>query len=625
MLKQGETKVALINPPLGNIMQPYIGLASLQGHLRRHGVRNTKIWDVSQTIVSRFMTPAHVEHTLQNIEQLLARLEHEGLNNRENATRYENAVLGRTAGRLALAGIEDALRVLRSSLHFYDAARYHEAMLEVDRVFMALSGLYYPQHIDRRTYTSSTVRDLDAEGELKRFITDPKGCLFHPEFERDIAPAIINSEPDVMGLGISYESQFIPALVLATICRHALPELHIVIGGGFLSDRRQMLNSAPWLFDIVDSIILNEGETPLLALIRRLESRDSLDDVPNLLRRIDGEIAASPTRTLEDLTHLGPPDYDGYEIRDYLSPSWDILYDPTRGCYWNRCNFCAISTATKGSHRQREATTVVDHLERLCETHESRVVTFSVDAIPVPLMREIAKEIIRRSVDISWTSEFILDKRLNKETIDLFAESGCMLLMFGLESASPRITRLMKKGTTPERSARIIRDTSESGIGVLVHLMLGYPTETHDEFESTMRYIEELSQYIDLYEVSGFLLNENAAIQSQLSSLGITNVERRKRAFDTGSFIPFAIEGENDTSTRDERVRHARRRLNRTLALESSPYLTDDGPHIHLYLRHTGTRPRDWRRPCFSSQLVADQAQNAQRERSRENQRRNRS
>jgi hypothetical protein len=590
--------IGLINPPIGNVMQPFIALACLQAHLRQHGYGQVKIWDVSQTIVARFVTSDHLRATLARLERLIDELEPRASRGRGDAARYEEAVAARAAARIALPNIDEAAALLRDPVRFYDSAAHSEAMAHVDRVFAAQSGLHYPQHIDRLTYSCDPASPLDDEPALRRFVQDPNRCLFHAEYQDRIVREIVESKPELLGFSVTFDGQFLPAILLAGILRPLLPSTHFVFGGGFVSARIQSIQTAPWLFEVIDSVVVNEGESALLSLVQRLEAGAPLDSVPNRLFLRDAEVARSAVTVREDMSKLIAPDYSGYDIGQYLVPQWDVLYDPTRGCYWNKCNFCAISMATKGQDRMRDPVSIVDDMQSLCEKHDTRIISFSVDAIPVPLMRAVAEEILRRKFDVSWSSEFILDKRLDLETIELFAASGCNLLLFGLESASPRILRLMKKGTTPERSARIIRDCSEAGITVLLHVLVGYPTETAAELEETIGFIESLRQFVDLHEVNGFYLNEGASIMNEFARVGIAWAGALEQPFGASSRKPFVLATGQSTDDTPDKVRRTRRRLDRALGLEGNPYLADDNAHMHLYLRKTGLRPREMVSPA---------------------------
>ncbi|HYG60553.1 MAG TPA: radical SAM protein, partial [Symbiobacteriaceae bacterium] len=581
-------RIALINPPLGSVEQPFLALAALQGHLTRHGLTDVTIYDVSQTIVDRFLTGGYMRETLDGLAERIARLEALPALDLPAAMAYGAAVTARAAAEAALTHIDDAVATLRDPVRFYDYAAYRQAMFAVDQAFEAISGRHFPELIARRNYTGSVLQDLDSDAELQAYLAEPGRCLFAAEYARGIVDAIAASRPGLVGLSATFQDQFLPALVLARMLRARLPDAHIVMGGAFLASRRESIGARPWLFDVVDSMVVGEGETALLALVQALERGTGLDAVPNLLRRVDGRVQPSAQQVVEDLDALGLPDYTGYEVGKYLVPAWDVLYDPTRGCHWNRCTFCTVSLSTRGAARQRKAVRIADDMQALCERYGTNVISFSTDAIPVPLMRSVSEEIIRRGLTVGWSSEFTLDKGLDRPTLELFAAAGCLLLLFGFESASDRVVRAMRKGTLVSRTERIIRDCAEVGIAVLLHVMVGFPGETEADLEQTLAFIDANGRWIDTYEINAFHLDPGAPIYHQPEIGGITGIGRLKRAFNGQTQLPYRVAAGIPIEQAAELVPVARQRIERAIGFVGQPYLYQDGAQLHLYLKAFG-------------------------------------
>lgn len=362
------TRIALINPPLGSVEQPFLALAALQGHLKAHGYSEVRIWDVSQRILTRMLSGAYLRKVLDGLEPRIARFEQESQLSGIDILAYEAAIRGRAAALAAIAQIDDAVATLRDAKRFYVIEAYRAAMDAVDQAFEAVSGLSFPEAISRRNYTGSLLQDLDTDDELRAYLTEPERCLFHAEYLRGELQEIVASQPAVVGLSATFQDQFLPALVLARLLKQALPSAFVVMGGAFLASRLAEIRRRPWLFDYVDAMVVGEGETALLELVEALEHGSDLTGVPNLLRRRGATVELSDRQVTEDLSELHLPDYTGYDISLYLAPGWDVLYDPTRGCYWNQCAFCTVSISTRRAARQREAIRIVDDMEAFLGT-----------------------------------------------------------------------------------------------------------------------------------------------------------------------------------------------------------------------------------------------------------------
>jgi hypothetical protein len=589
-------KIRLVNPPLGSITQPFLALGALQAALKSHGHHDVKIVDVSQRIVCRYFDEDYLRALVGQLDDVISCFESQATLGIHGAKHYQAALFGKVAAEAAVPHVAEAMCVLRSPTRFFDLPSYHEAMATVDHVFQALSGLHYPEYITREDYCASVAEDLDCEVEVRSYVGGEGRCMFRRDY-LDIIDELSRDAPDIVGLSATFQNQFLPSLVFAYLLKQRLPNTHIVLGGAFPSARVASICERPWLFDYLDSVIFWEGETALTTLARCLAAGEPLASVPNMAIRVDGSVTPPAHRFREDLRALPPPDYTGFDIGLYFVPGWDVLYDPTRGCYWNKCNFCTVSMSAKGSDRARPAAMVVDHIEQLCDRYKTKVISFAVDAIPVSVMREIAEEIVRRRLDVGWSSEFILDRELDLETIALFADAGCLLLLFGLESASPRVVKQMKKGTLVDRSARIIRDCRKARIGVLLHIMIGFPGETEEDLECTLRFVEELGACVDLCELNAFHLDEGAPIIGEMSALGITSASPTKRLFNIHSIKPYRVAS---GITPDQAValkEEVRERLDTAIGLKGRRHLRDDDAHMHYYLKRTGLRPREMASP----------------------------
>ena len=62
-------------------------------------------------------------------------------------------------------------------------------------------------------------------------------------------------------------------------------------------------------------------------------------------------------------------------------------------------------------------------------------------------------------------------------------------VFFGLESGSNRILRLMGKGVTADDAGRGVEACREHGLKVAGSFIVGYPTETEEEYEATKDFI----------------------------------------------------------------------------------------------------------------------------------------
>lgn len=188
------------------------------------------------------------------------------------------------------------------------------------------------------------------------------------------------------------------------------------------------------------------------------------------------------------------PDFSDLPLNKYLSMSemtnpmhrlwsqgrWNKMV-MAQGCYWHRCAFCDTSLPYIGDYRAPKASTVVDRMERVMAQTGRTGFHFVDEALPPKLLGEVAEEILRRGLTLSFWGNIRFEKAYTADLCDLLAEAGMVAVSGGLEVASDRLLKLMDKGVTIQQTAEACRHLRDAGIMVHTYLMYGFPTETLQE------------------------------------------------------------------------------------------------------------------------------------------------
>ena len=151
------------------------------------------------------------------------------------------------------------------------------------------------------------------------------------------------------------------------------------------------------------------------------------------------------------------------------------------GCYWHRCAFCDTTLDYIGRYRAPEASTVVDHMERIMQQTCRSGFHFVDEALPPKLLGEVADEVLRRGLKISFWGNIRFERAYTAELCQRLAEAGMVAVSGGLEVASDRLLKLMDKGVTVKQAVDACRHLRDAGIMVHTYLMYGFPTETLQE------------------------------------------------------------------------------------------------------------------------------------------------
>jgi hypothetical protein len=162
------------------------------------------------------------------------------------------------------------------------------------------------------------------------------------------------------------------------------------------------------------------------------------------------------------------------------------------GCYWKKCSFCDVSLDYISRYETASAELLVDRIETIVKETGQTGFHFVDEAAPPKALKALAEELIRRKVHISWWGNIRFEKTFTPELAELLAESGCIAMSGGLEVASDRLLKLMKKGVSVEQVAQVTKGFSEAGILVHAYLMYGFPTQTVQDTVDALEYVRQL-------------------------------------------------------------------------------------------------------------------------------------
>ena len=319
--------------------------------------------------------------------------------------------------------------------------------------------------------------------------------------------AIEQHQPTLVLLSVPFPGAVYAAFRIAQCIKQHHPHIHIALGGGFVNTELRELTE-PRVFDYVDFVTLDSGERPLLALLEHLQGqRATARLVRTFVRKPDTGTVQLMNWSEPDVPfeEVGTATWDGLPLNDYLSlldmlnpmhrlwsdGRWNKL-TVAHGCYWKKCSFCDVSLDYISRYETASATLLVDRIEQIVKETGQTGFHFVDEAAPPKALKALAEELIRRKVHISWWGNIRFEKTFTPELAELLAESGCIAMSGGLEVASDRLLKLMKKGVSVEQVAQVTKGFSEAGILVHAYLMYGFPTQTVQDTVDALEYVRQL-------------------------------------------------------------------------------------------------------------------------------------
>jgi radical SAM superfamily enzyme YgiQ (UPF0313 family) len=310
--------------------------------------------------------------------------------------------------------------------------------------------------------------------------------------------------PDIVAITAPFPGNVYGAFHMARTLRAANPNATLILGGGWVNTELRSLRD-PRVFDYFDYVTLDDGERPLLNLLKRL--RDGKTPLVRTYVRKESKVVLETDLTQHDIPQkdTGIPTYDGLPLDQYVSvmemlnPMHRFWSDGrwnkitlAHGCYWKKCSFCDVSLDYIGRYDEPSTDLILRRIKALiAETGETGFHLVD-EAAPPSAMRSLAKRLIAERLSITWWGNIRFEKTFTPELCRQLAESGCVAVSGGLEVASDRLLELMKKGVTVEQVARVTRAFTDAGIMVHAYLMYGFPTETEQDTIDALERVRQL-------------------------------------------------------------------------------------------------------------------------------------
>ncbi|HXT01910.1 MAG TPA: radical SAM protein [Elusimicrobiota bacterium] len=317
----------------------------------------------------------------------------------------------------------------------------------------------------------------------------------HAAFWDRAVTRILESDSPVIGFAV-FLGSLRTTLEVARRLKAAAPDRVIVLGGEyfFLGGKAEELIRHP----SVDAIVTGAADFAFPELVKKLQDSGRLEPCPGAVVKRDGEILSGGERPPQDsLDELPFADYEPFPLALYEDAN-RIPMTASRGCV-RRCAFCSTREFWKGysyMSGERIYAEVAHHAKR----HPGRrhVEFYDITANgSVPSLERFAELVIEKGPTIAWKINAIIRPEMTREVLDKLAASGCTSIIYGLESGSEHVLKLMRKEYGPAVAERVLKDTHEAGIKTTANFMFGFPGETDADFRETLEFLRRNHRWLD--------------------------------------------------------------------------------------------------------------------------------
>ncbi|WP_162051599.1 B12-binding domain-containing radical SAM protein [Pontibacter pamirensis] len=514
--------ILLITPPLTQLNTPYPATAYLKGFLTGRGYQVTQA-DMGIELVLRMFT----RKGLQQIFGAIEAGDYELSDNTRRMLRLKREYFQTIEPVIHFLQNKDNTLAQQISFSRFlpEASRFDQVVEDIDWAFGSM-GI-----TDRARYLATLY--LEDLGDLiketvcpyfafSRYADSLAMSATHfdpleealqetPNLVDDILLQLLEErlqaiQPDIVGFSIPFPGNLYGGLRMAQYIKQKYPHIKTAMGGGYPNTELRSLQESR-LFQYIDFVTLDDGEGPWLKLLEHLQGQRPQDQLQRTFLLQEGEVQYMNNCTDPNVPHTetGTPDYSDLRLPDYLSvidvinPMHRLWSDGrwnkltiAHGCYWKRCSFCDITLDYINRYEVAPATLLVDRIEQIIAQTGQTGFHFVDEAAPPAPLRDMAIELIRRGVKISWWGNIRFEKTFSPDLCRLLAASGCIAVSGGLEVASDRLLQLMEKGVSIDQVARVTDAFTQAGIMVHAYLMYGFPTQTAQETIDSLEVVRQL-------------------------------------------------------------------------------------------------------------------------------------
>jgi len=517
-----KTDLFLVTPPFTQLNTPYPATAYIKGFLNTKGITSTQA-DLGIEVILALFSKKGLEGLFLHAE---ASSDQKKSLNAKRIIALKNEYIKTVDAVIAfLQGKNPTLALQICQEDFLPEASRFEQLEELDWAFGAMGTQDKAKHLATlyledisdfiiecvdpnfgfSRYAERLGRSANSFDELYEVLNQDYTYM-DEILIKILEERIAEIQPKLFLISVPFPGNLYAAFRCAQYVKQHYPEIKISMGGGFPNTELRSLSDKR-VFEFFDYITLDDGELPIELLYDSITKEQAFKLYKRTFLLENGNVIYKNDALRSDYKQfdVGTPDYSDLQLDRYISVieivnpmhrmwsdgRWNKL-TMAHGCYWGKCTFCDISLDYIKVYEPVAAKLIVDRIEELSEKTGQNGFHFVDEAAPPALMREVALEILRRGISVTWWTNIRFEKSFTRDLCLLLKASGCIAVSGGLEVASDRLLKLIDKGVTVEQVAQVTRNFTEAGVMVHAYLMYGYPTQTIQETVDSLEMVRQL-------------------------------------------------------------------------------------------------------------------------------------
>ncbi len=327
---------------------------------------------------------------------------------------------------------------------------------------------------------------------------------------------IVSLRPDVVAISAPVSTAYDNCRFFSKELKKVLPNIKIILGGNMTASAEIIFRGTD-----VDYCIIGEGEKVIGELFDCMQSNNDpadLSKIKGLAYMLDGRFACTGYTDQIPQHQIFDVDWDMLDelsVKHYFTPLNELdplsvrykyfFYDDiyalqskgteyakktiaimscSKGCI-GRCTYC--HRFTKGI-RVVPVDIVMMRIKELIHRFNIGAIEFSDECFGVnkQWLADFCKAI--GGLDIVWRVGGMRVDAVTPEIIKMMKNAGCRTIVYGVESGSERILKIMEKKVSIQQNINAIQWTVEAGLYTIPQLVIGMPGETTETIKETANF-----------------------------------------------------------------------------------------------------------------------------------------
>lgn len=517
--------ILLLTPPFTQLNTPYPATAYLKGFLNTKGISAFQM-DLGIEVILKLFTKEYLQIMFSNaFENKMLKTDHlrrmYGLRARylstiDTVVQFLQGHHHSLARQLCMTEFLprssrfeqlDDLEWAFGSMGFQDKAKHYASLYLEDLSDFIKACI--DEHFGFSRYAERLAMSANSFDELYTYLQQELSFVDHITIDI-LDQRIAEVQPRLICISVPFPGNLYSAFRCAQYVKSEYPKIKVAMGGGFPNTELRSVKDKR-VFEFFDYITLDDGELPIEILHSNIINPGPENPNHNLYKRCflieDDQLVYNNNSFRKDYKQgdVGTPDYADLLLDQYISvieianPMHSLWSDGrwnkltmAHGCYWGKCTFCDVSLSYIKDYEPIKAKEIVDRMETIIAQTGELGFHFVDEAAPPSLMKELALEILKRNLLISWWTNIRFEKSFTASLCTLLKASGCIAVSGGLEVASDRLLDVIQKGVTVSQVAQVCRNFVESEIMVHAYLMYGYPSQTIQETVDSLEMVRQM-------------------------------------------------------------------------------------------------------------------------------------